>query len=217
MSTESERSHLLIGMVMADLFLVVLLIVWWGFESLNKEPPKLGETELQAQVLALQTRVRTLEDEVREKVRHEARARELEALLKRLYVKAGYGSAPVGSVGADEVLAGLRRGAPACDAGQRNVVILVSAGSDSTEARILSSDFLRQIAAESLGGTGSQLGNEQIDLLLARVRAFYQTRRVSKQECRFDYRLEWRTDGAYRAARERFERYFYPAGIVQKS
>lgn len=51
---------------------------------------------------------------------------------------------------------------------------------------------------------------QQIDRFLLAVERYH----ALHGDCRFDYRLTWKTDSDYRLGRSRFERYFYPESIL---
>jgi hypothetical protein len=216
MSTEAERGHLLIGMVLADIFLLVLLIVWWGYRN-DRDAP-LETSRLREQVERLTKDNASLTAHLRHQQELQERYEQMRRILERLSVAAGMGNADPGTLEADGLLAALRRGAAAClSTSGQNVAIRVWSSQDSDQVEVLSGGFAKAIGLGAEVSVGSRLDGPQAAHLLAATRQLYSQRRAAGSECRFDYSLMWAEDSGYRRARETFEAVFYPARISRRT
>jgi hypothetical protein len=207
-------SDLVIGMTLAEVFLLLLIVGWYGSRLESDQAGR--EVVTPAQVLAgerdLAVRERERQQQETEALR--TRVRELEGVLdwlgQHLGVQAPLRDTASARGALDGYATGMRRGKAACD--PDNVLVHVTGDRESLTV-VLRKPF-------SVEGTtfaaGQQLsGPQEIERLLGAVQRYYAQRRAAGPGCAFDFTLAWRTDRDYRVARKQFEPYFYPAGDRQ--
>lgn len=205
-------------MTLAEVFLLVLLIVWWGSAapgdgSYGIERLKATVAELTARMKALEVRAAAADDLA---LRNEV----LEAQLKYIASLLGAERMPSAAADWEEVVkrfsATAKRGFPECRTGG-NVLLHARATDMGLELR-LSQDAWQPIAEElGIQFPAAMLSPSAVDSRLPEIlraaERFYSSRKSRQRPCRFDYTLEWTSDAGYRTSREALERYFYPAGI----
>jgi len=97
-------------------------------------------------------------------------------------------------------------------------VIAVARVFDGTVTVTVLRDVSVELKSAVTYQAGQELTGRAMDQFLASVAGFYNARHLQRDDCRYDYRLEWSTDNDYRFGREHFEQpYFYPAGITRVS
>lgn len=207
-------NDLVISMTLAEVFLLLLIVGWYGSrlesEAAGREPLT------PAQVLAQEVDEATRE---RERQRAENRAlqsrvRELEGVLDWLGQQVGNKEPIRDTRSAGRALEGLsailKRGKAACRG--ENVLVHVVGDHDTTAVILRQAFAIERISFEA----GQRLTRAaDIEALLAGVQKYYSQRRAEKSACAFDFTLAWRTDRDFRIAKKAFEPYFYPAGDRQ--
>lgn len=218
----SQRNDLVIGMTLAEVFLLLLIVGWYGsrLESegagVTSGPPKPAiEEELKEKTKALKEANREIADQ-------KMRIGKLEEVLDWIGRTIGYPK-PIRDTGSaedalkaheDRVKASARRGKPAC-LPNRNTLVEVTVDGD-TVALVLREAL--STTSKSYAKDSRFTKTSEIEALLAAVRTYY-SERVSTEagECVFDYTLAWRTDRDFRIGKKTFEAFFYPAGDRQIS
>jgi len=211
MSSPKRASDFVIGMTLAEVFLLLLFLIWWAVAA---ERAAIAGTDgtISAAVLAQQVAELTTQNK-----RLNERVEKLQTDLEALRVM--YGAA---STSPDDIIKGVqirvrdaRRGAPRC-VEDSNTLIEADVVDGITTVRLALTADPTTLA--SLGDSavtfraGQELRDNDIDRFLARVAIFY----AAHHQCRFDYALNYRTDSDYRIARTTLEQYFYPTShIVQ--
>ena len=201
-------------MTLAEMFLLILFVVWYSqgagagpeWERIAKEQQARIE-ELRKEIQLQQKKVDELE-RIRDwwhknfGVNPPTSIAELETALRT----------PQGQ----QVRQDMARGAPRCD--QNNVLVEVSIQHGTVQVRLKGTPRRLQEWTRATGmkapSTGDVLtGQQAIWSFLDSVSRFYEQQSQQKQPCRYDYKLISATDEDYRRGRETFEKYFYPAGI----
>jgi hypothetical protein len=208
------RHDLVISMTLAEIFLLLLIVGWYG-SRLESEEAGL-EPVSPAQVLEQELKDARLElDRATQEQRDlERRYKELEGILDWLGARLG-SPAPVrdrssAAVAMSKYADTVKRGKATCDADN----VLVHVVSDNGLVTLgIRKDLSVGDAVFRSGQTVS--GPAQIDAFLDTVRRFYAERRAAERECAFDFTLAWRTDRDFRVTKKTFEPYFYPAGDRQ--
>lgn len=215
MSTEGERSHLLIGMVLADIFLLVLLIVWWGYRNDRDAPLELSS--LRERMAVLEADLAAAHSAMQRQEELRAKYEQMKKALERLSVAAGIESPNLDDLATrpDSIVDALRRGAPACAKGQ-NVAVRVLSSVDGEVAEIVSADFAHALASIMPVSVGHRVSGDELHTFLAATRRLYDNLAISGNKCRYDYSLVWSDDVGYRRSREAFEAVFYPAGVTRR-
>jgi hypothetical protein len=203
-------NDLVIGMTLAEIFLLLLIVGWYGSRLESEEEGR--EPLTPAQVLAeeLKAAKQELELQKQRSERLQSTVRELEGILdwlgQRLGAKRPIRDVPTAGGALGDYTAGLKRGKAVCDS--ENVLIHVIRDSERLTATIR-----HQFAVDGSTFTAGQtLDEPEIDRFLLAVQHYYSEQRATGRECAFDYTLAWRTDRDYRVAKRKFEPYFYPAG-----
>ncbi|HTG59609.1 MAG TPA: hypothetical protein VMG63_09405 [Terriglobia bacterium] len=208
------RNDLVIGMTLAEVFLLLLIVGWYGSrlesEEVGKEPltpeevlrKRLNERELQ------------LKDANEERQRLAKRLGQLQEILDWLGAHLAFPGQIQNIASADAALRGytlgLKRGKPTCQ--PQNVLVQIVTDNGTITLTVLQHLSVGDTAFEA----GQSLAGEpQIEGFLSAVRNYYSQRRAANRDCAFDYTLTWRTDHDFRVAKKSFEPYFYPAGDRQ--
>jgi len=209
--TKPERTDLVINMTLAEIFLLLLFVVWYG------HTPIMGPGEiarLKEQVDRLEKENQYLKNNLRD-------AREEISDLKwRLEwwrrVFPTIDTTIEGKGTPEEVRNEAGRGFRRCQ--DSNVLIRASViRGQQSMVWITESPQLTQWIT-STGRARPKFGvrltdPKEIDAFLALIWDYYQNRREIGSECRFDYLLTYETKEDYYDGRERFEKFFYPSGI----
>ena len=214
------RSDLVIGMTLAEFFLLLLFVIWWYHAKMaraGEEPLTVQLQVLQAENAALQIRVKSQEQRI---AQLEAQLRDREARLEAL-------RAMLGSTGTDTTSMReafnrqlqtavdiVRRGAPKCL--EKNTLLAASVRHGEVVVTILSADpgvlaQLRQYGAGDIQPGTVYREWWQISGVLRAVQRYY----GHNPECRFDYRLSYNTAEDYKLGRTQFEGHFYPERLVE--
>jgi len=208
-----RRTDIVVGMTLAEVFLLLLIVGWYGskLESTSPEPgaPAVVPREKydEAERLRLQA-----EKALAEKTRqYEQLDRILDWIAKTAGLPTPIRDLDTAKTAIENIRADARRGRPACESDNVLLDVLADSGKVSaTMRRGFSTDMHVYSQGQRLDSAG------QIDSILREVDQFYQGRAVNGQSnCVFDFALVWRTDSDYRAAREKFEHHFYPERIRQ--
>lgn len=191
------RRDLVIAMSVAEVFLLLLFVVWIASRA---QAGVIDVPGLQRQVAALSKQVDALRKENAEAMAwKEAYRRFLEGMGYAIPATPSEQPVPIntgsgGNGGKDW---------PACDVGGNR---LLQAGVIGGELRIR---FLRGV--RSLGvNSGASLSGESAESVLRQIEAL----QISSH-CRYHYRLEFASDSDYRVGKQRLERVFYPDGEIQ--
>ncbi len=209
------RTELIISMTLAETFLLLLFVVWYGLaKDVSPKPPSL----LELKVKDLENKVHKLEGEIAEDKKKDE---DLETRLK--FWREHYnmdipGTREQITIFVKQYLAEQGRGHPRCQENNVLVQVAVIGGQTRMEFVTESAPLAQFLTAEGIsnhrvGGVVTDAG--RIEAFLAAVSNFYKARNAGKKECRFDYQLMYATKEDYYDGRERFERYFYPARIRQ--
>ena len=211
-------SDLVLSMTLAEVFLLLLIVGWYGLR-LESEAASSNEPSPQA-VLANELKRVKMDLQRAEDARRaaEQQLEEHQRILKWLQSVLALPASPRDPLNAQQSLDirdkrirdEARRGKPVC--APSNQLIQVVADDDAVSVTML----------DNFDGDGRQFAqgvtlteDAEIDSFLRAIDAFYANRRQKQGTCAFDYALDWRTDRDYRTARQRFEGYFYPAGMRQ--
>lgn len=212
------RTDLVIGMTLAELFLLILFVVWYSHGPGAGKDWKQIAAEQQQQIDRLTSQVALDQTKIAELERIEN------------FWRINFSTSPPTSVqqvtdalksqrGAP-IRADLLRGFPKCGQDD-NTLVEAALQNGRTELRIrepIGSASLKEWAAATgvkLPLSGTVLaGDPATNDFLAVLQAYYAHANAASKPCRFDYRLRWTTDTDYRIGRERLERYLYPAGLI---
>ena len=211
------RTDLVISMTLAEMFLLLLFVVWYSVtRSASDSRPEMWKAlaeerqqkvqQLQNQLVEKDGKIAELEIKIkwwRENFNADLpqSTKDLETILK----------SPKGK----EVLSDIGRGYPRCD--NQNVLIHASVvrGTMSIELLTKSPQLIEWSAKSGVAIPPPRTilsGSDQVRSFLSTVDVFY-TSRLGGSRCRFDYSLTYETKEDYYDGRETFERSFYPAGI----
>jgi plasmid stabilization system protein ParE len=211
----SSRSDLVIGMTLAEVFLLLLIVGWYGSRLESEE--RGGSSGLPATVPRSE-----LEDAQRRLTEAESRLadakrkyEQLERILDWIAKTAGL-PRPIHSVkdaqeAVDRIRDEAKRGRPACRI-DNNILVDVEADAGRVVATVH-----QEFSHRGTSYTAGQLlrTDAEIHRFLNDVNAYYEARKIDSQSnCVFDFALMWRTDRDYRTSRELFERYFYPSSRI---
>jgi hypothetical protein len=206
------RSDLVIGMTLAEVFLLLLIVGWYGSRLESEEAglePRSPAAILQKEVDDARLQLRQAEAE---RERMERRIHELQDVLTWLGQYLGASKAIRDNDSAAAAVSGyainLKRGKAVCQPGDN---ILVDAVADS-DSLVLTLRHPIVVQGGEMQAGQRFASEEEIDGLLGTVQQYYRERRSSNRDCAFDFTLAWRTDRDYRIAKKRLDLYFYPAG-----
>lgn len=213
--TSPIATDLIIGMTLAEVFLLILFVVWYS-QGAGSGPDWEHIAELrQQQIEKLQSDLLQAKNDVAE----------LERI--RNWWRSNYGIDPPASAAEFEAVrntpAGqklrqeLARGFPKCE--DSNVLADVSMLNGVMRLNVSGSPTKLIGWSRSVGTTipkpGDVLsGPGAVDNFLQTVARYYEHAKQENHNCRFDYKLRYITDHDYREGRETFEKLFYPATIA---
>lgn len=210
--TKPERTDLVISMTLAEIFLLIMFIIWYGYS------PILGMPDENALLKAQLNRLQNENDKFSKELKQAQN--EIADLKKRLNWWrdwTGLDNPPSTPEETKVVMDKLCRSNPKCDE-NNNVLIhaTVVKGQISMELLVQSQRF--SVWFSNKGYPLPQVNANITDLniiktFLDRVRDFNSSTKQEGTECRFDYRLTYGSKEDYYDGRELFERYFYPAGL----
>jgi hypothetical protein len=217
-TTTPVRTDLVISMTLAELFLLLLFVVWYGFSStINQDPLARLKDELAAcnkeksqlkgELKGAEEKIADLEDKLR-------------IMLILLGLPKDFDPTKAGAAAAiNKACKEQCRSFPTCDQ-QNNVLIEASVIRGQISLKVLTSGGSLSTWMAGRGHRYPAVGVSitdppAIQRFLDDVSHYYPSSKVEGRECRFDYRLRWASDADYRKGRVLFEPYFYPAGITQ--
>lgn len=207
-----ERTDLVINMTLAETFLLLLFVVWYGHTRIENPDPS---AHLKERIASLEKDNERLKGELKQ-------AHDRIADLKRRLdwwrdVFPGVDEFTSPGVARQQASRGHRK----CDE-QNNVLVHASVvrGQFSVEWLTENPKLSKWLAdsGRPRPKSGARITDwSTIQALLAGVRDYYSSAKVNETECRFDYRLTYGSKEDYYDGRELFERYFYPAGLNRSS
>lgn len=207
MQSNRPRSDLVVSMTIAEMFLLLVFMVWYVSTSENNSPGQIGV--LQAENARLKQENDSLERAFR---RLKAEKDEFEKALKFWQTRFGI-YPPATEVELQNAMREMGRGKPKCQ--DQNLVVKARVVDDVISAEILSPLLVpQQISA--VGANAYTVGtvirtDDEIERLFRTVHVIEASGGPSGGGCRFDYRLEYGTYKDYYVGRERFEAAFYAA------
>jgi hypothetical protein len=209
------KTDLIIGMTLAEIFLLILFVVWYSHGAgAGPEWERIAKER--------QTEINKLKNDLQEQ---KDKVLELERISE--WWRKNFGVNPPASTSELEdalrtpqgqtVRQDLARDLPRCD--QDNILVEASVIHGTTEVRVRDEVRLIQNSLHSsetkLPAAGEVLRTQQgIHAFLESVSGFYAYSKKTSKACRFDYKLKYATKEDYFDGRETFEKYFYPAGIT---
>lgn len=212
MSERRSRNDLVIAMTLAEVFLLLLIVGWYGSrlesESVGhgqERPVDVVEHELEDAKQKLHAVEQQLQNE---RGRNQQMQRILDWLAKTVNFGKPIDSIPAAEAAMERFKAEARRGKPSCE--PTNVLIDVIADRESTAVTLLK-EFVTATRDYRAGQVLKSASD--IETFLQEVDRYYGSKRKQGQDCVFDYSAAWRTDSDYRATRQMFEQHFYPARI----
>ena len=210
--SQLEKSDLVINMTLAEIFLLLLFVVWYGYtDILNPDP----YARIKEQIVRLEKENKELKKKLREANDQIA---DLQRRLDLWHQLTGFEIPPSLS----ELIEWRKeacRSFPKCD--ENNILVHVSVirGRISMVWLTESPELSQWLSKKRLPKPqiGVPITDQRIiRTLLKGVRDYYSYRKATNgTECRFDYRLTYESKEDYYDGRELFEHYFYPAGIVR--
>jgi hypothetical protein len=206
--TSPIKTDLVIGMTLAEIFLLILFVVWYRQGAgQGGDWQKIAE-ERQQQIAKLNSQLEEQNTQIAE--------------LRKIrdFWEENFGVSPPASE--PELSAALlnskgqrfrqdmARGFPRCE--DDNLLAEVSVQHGATEVRVKEPvKMIRETTSISMPNPGDLLTDPQpINAFLDSVLRFYDGR---ASKCRFDYKFTYVTKEDYYDGREKFEKYFYSAGL----
>lgn len=211
--TKPERTELVISMTLAEIFLLILFVIWYGY---GMDRGKLDDYALlKAQLTRLQDENERISKELEQTQNEKA------DLQKRLdlWRKLTSFDNPPSSSEFEEWKKEICRSNPECEK-NNNILVQASVVRGQISMKLLVQSPRLSEWFSNKGYPLPRVNANITDLntiktFLDRVRAFNSSTNVKGRECRFDYRLTYGSKEDYYDGRELFERYFYPAGLSQ--
>jgi hypothetical protein len=210
---KSARTDLVISMTLAEIFLLLLFVVWWGVVPHGVEP-----TPEHLQIVQLRSEIEDLRRQIcditSQRDTFKTKADDLERQME--WFKANYGMPPPSSPGENrKFLLAVGRGKPPCQ-DDNNLLASASVIDGHPTIKIITAAPGLIAAMGDWGrihlAVGSELSDgDDIDHLLSGISRYRVSINNEQHECRFDYRLVYGTYKDYYDAREKFEKQFYSA------
>jgi hypothetical protein len=207
--TAPDRTDLIISMTLAEIFLLLLFVVWYGHTAIIRHDP---EARIKEQLARLERENERLSRELKQA------NEQITDLKTRLdWWHKNFPAVVEGSSG-EEARQAASRGHPKCQ--DNNILIHGSvcygqvsmtwiAESAGLSKRLVESGHAEPRVGTTISGAGS------VQSILSAIREYYSSNGTDGIQCRFDYRLSYGSDSDYRYARQQlFERVFYPAGGI---
>lgn len=193
-------------MTLAEIFLLLLFVVWYGYTTKTRHDSLAIQKE--------QLRILQKENErlARDRSSRDQQITKLERELRLWHEVTGLGEPP-------SVVSEICRSSPKCDEND-NVLVHASARGGQISMKVLREPpGLSKWLAEP-GRSNPPVGVEISDPVMVQgfldaIRSYYSTALINRKICRFDYRLDYETKDDYYDAREKFEKYFYPAKVTR--
>lgn len=207
----SERSDFVIGMTLAEIFLLLLLVMWYKYsrDPLNPDNAARYQQELQ--------RIQNINDSLSTKlIQASNKIDNLEKRLELWRSLMGREDPPSSQQELATWVKDLGRGNPRCEENNALIRAELISGRKSITLITESPRLLRWFKQK--GQILPEIGKEVTDTaaimsFLESVRLFYSEDKIIEKECRFDYNLIYGSKEDYFDARQLFERYFYPARL----
>jgi hypothetical protein len=203
------RTDLVISMTLAEIFLLLLFVVWYSLTNPAVARPFPDPWE----------RIKALEAERDKLAADLARAQKSADELQRLtdFWQQNFGMDIPGTKEAvKEFVAEAGRGYPKCQ--DNNLLVRVSVlNGDETMVLTADSPSLWQFFISrgiSRPAIGVQVPSSRLTDFLAGVSDYYQAKSRESRGCRFDYWLTYATAEDYLYGRRKFEDYFYAGRIT---
>lgn len=209
--TRLERTDLVISMTLAEIFLLILFVVWQGYSAILDKPDE--NALLKEQLNRFQNSNEKLSKELEQAQNEKA------DLQRRLDIwrKLTDLDNPPSSSEFEEWKKEICRSNPECEK-NNNILVQASVVRGQISMKLLVQSPRLSEWFSNKGYPLPQVNANITDLntiktFLDRVRDFYSNTNVKETQCRFDYRLTYESKDDYYDGRELFERYFYPAGL----
>jgi len=209
---ETRRGDLVLGMSLAE---IVLLLLFAFFivevairENLGGQDPRIAIAALQEENARLRQQLSELEKKADDLAK---RLKESERLVQELAKIIG--CKPEDPASCKRMVETLKRGHPAC--ADNNTLVEVISRDGSLDLTLLTEDkdLSEYLTRSGLSVRhGQQIAPNDVDAFL---RQLWDFQNRPDKTCRFDYRLKYLSDGDYKRARQRFERYMYPEKQVE--
>ena len=209
------RTDLVISMTLAEIFLLLLFVVWYGHTAILRQDPV---ARMKERLAVLETENERINKELK---RANDQIAELRSQVDLWRKYTGLENPPKAEPLAQSrnenskapAKQGSGRGKPKCQ--ENNVVVSASAvHGHFSVAWLAQSPELSRFLADSgrpQPNVGSPLTDRKtIQAFLDGVAAYYSSKKAN--ECRFDYRLTFASKEDYFDGREYFEHYFSPSG-----
>jgi len=208
--TRSERSDLVISMTLAEIFLLLMFVIWFGYSTILGNPDE--NALLKEQLNRLQNENERLSIELKQA------KNAIDDLQRRLDIwrnLTGFDDPP-SSTKFQEWVKEACRSNPKCE--ENNVLVHATVVKGQISMELLTQSLRLSEWFKNKGYALPKVNVNITDLniiktFLDRVRDFNSSTNVEGTECRFDYRLTYGSKEDYYDGRELFERYFYPAGL----
>lgn len=227
MKHQPFRNDLIIGMTLAEIFLLLLIVGWYGSRLESEAATREPSTPTEILQKRLDDANKALQRAEEDKKALESTIGNLKSILdwlgERLGAPQPVHDTPSAIYDRDwpqywskllvTYTTGVKRGKPICGAtSAANVLVNV----DDNDSK-LSLNMLQPLTVDGVEYTvGQTLSEEQdIERFVQMLQKYYSERREAGRECVFDYTLGWRTDHDFRISKKRFELVFYPAGDRQ--
>jgi len=208
--TRSERTDLVISMTLAEIFLLILFVIWYGYSTILGNPDE--NALLKEQLNRLQNENERFSKELRQA------KDKIDDLQRRLDIWRNLTDFenPPSSAEFEEWKKEACRSNPKCE--EDNVLVHAVVVKGKISMKLLTQTSRLSEWFENKGYTLPKVNvnitdSNIIKTFLGRVRDFYSSTNMEGTECRFDYRLTYGSKEDYYDGRELFERYFYPAGL----
>jgi hypothetical protein len=206
-----RRTDLVLSMTLAEIFLLLLFLVWLGNVGQGVNDPELRVLQLEREREALQ----------KENNQQKQRLEELTDEVSRLGLTV---AAFRKALGIEEpvdrpeqvpgAVADAKRGSPRCF--PNNVFAHVTLEDGIASLRVTAASEIVQAVGATVKAGEIVRDERAIESLMSEIRRFYSSR---PKECRFDYTLFYKTKADYHDGRQQFEQrgVFYAAGLIPRS
>jgi hypothetical protein len=209
---KAHGNDLIIGMTLAEVFLLLLVVGWYGSRLESEATGR----DLGTPVEILQKQLDDAKDALRLEQQKddqlEKRIQNLEATLDWLGGYVRWSGQPIRDIPSataalNAYTAGLKRGKPTCEAA--NVLVQVVEDEDKLALTVLQ-PFV--VGSVTFSAQQTLTEKQDVDRFFQAIEKYYSDRHEARRDCAFDFKLDWRTDRDYRTAKKLFDPYFYPAG-----
>jgi hypothetical protein len=210
--TRPERTSLIISMTLAETFLLLLFVVWYGYTSI------LGNLDSNARIKEQLERFIKENKQLKNEINQTQE--QIAALKRRLdlwHRITGFDNPPSISE-LTEWRKEACRSHPKCSNDNVLIHAYVCKGKQWIVLETESPELKQWIgdAGYNLPPIGVPITNpERIQAFLSMIQDYYTAKKKEDDECRFDYYLTYESKEDYYDGRELFEHYFYPARLQQ--